>query len=238
MGTKNNPGKFDCYANAEPDEPMFVLLGRDCIGGAAVRLWAQVRRALGESSEKVQEALVCADAMDAWARSKGKEPMTINEIVELLSGDIMGRMMGVATQSPAPDDNVRELRPREVTREGIRAKRIDPWQGRLPDGLPYERVPPTEEQKKEAAMLRAAHRARSSAERLTAYALHIFTASGSMLPITFEPSGSGMVMRPDADIERHVAMAFKLAEAFAKEGDKYRDAADALMPDNFLDGID
>lgn len=29
MGTKNNPGEFDCYANAAPDEPMFILLGRD-----------------------------------------------------------------------------------------------------------------------------------------------------------------------------------------------------------------
>ena len=29
MGTKNNPGQFDCYRNAEPDEPMFVLLARD-----------------------------------------------------------------------------------------------------------------------------------------------------------------------------------------------------------------
>ena len=29
MGTKNNPGKFDCYEHAKPDEPMFVLLGRD-----------------------------------------------------------------------------------------------------------------------------------------------------------------------------------------------------------------
>ena len=28
MGTKNNPGRFDCYGNAEPDEPIFVLLGR------------------------------------------------------------------------------------------------------------------------------------------------------------------------------------------------------------------
>jgi hypothetical protein len=29
MGTKNQPGKFDtCYANADPDEPMFVLLGK------------------------------------------------------------------------------------------------------------------------------------------------------------------------------------------------------------------
>lgn len=29
MGTKNNPGKFDCYAAALPDEPLFVLLARD-----------------------------------------------------------------------------------------------------------------------------------------------------------------------------------------------------------------
>lgn len=28
MGTKNRSGDFDCYANAEPDEPMFILLGR------------------------------------------------------------------------------------------------------------------------------------------------------------------------------------------------------------------
>ena len=26
MGTKNNPGKWDCYANAEPDEPMIKLV--------------------------------------------------------------------------------------------------------------------------------------------------------------------------------------------------------------------
>jgi hypothetical protein len=32
MGTKSNPGPFDCYAKAEPDEPMFVLLARDPLG--------------------------------------------------------------------------------------------------------------------------------------------------------------------------------------------------------------
>lgn len=26
MGTKNNPGNFDCYANAEPDEPQLHKL--------------------------------------------------------------------------------------------------------------------------------------------------------------------------------------------------------------------
>lgn len=38
MGTKNNPGTFDCYANAAPDEPMFVLLGRDKHAPLLVRL--------------------------------------------------------------------------------------------------------------------------------------------------------------------------------------------------------
>lgn len=27
MGSKNNPGKYDCYEAADPDEPMFILLG-------------------------------------------------------------------------------------------------------------------------------------------------------------------------------------------------------------------
>lgn len=44
MGTKNAPAPFDCYANALPDEPMFVLLARDPHAPALVRLWAALRR--------------------------------------------------------------------------------------------------------------------------------------------------------------------------------------------------
>jgi hypothetical protein len=43
MGTKNNPGEFDCYAAAEPDEPLFTLLGRDPLASHLVRLWAALR---------------------------------------------------------------------------------------------------------------------------------------------------------------------------------------------------
>jgi hypothetical protein len=43
MGTKNNPGEFDCYRNAEPDEPMFVLLARDALAPFLVSIWAKVR---------------------------------------------------------------------------------------------------------------------------------------------------------------------------------------------------
>jgi hypothetical protein len=44
VGTKNNPGEFDCYAKAEPDEPMFTLLARDPQFANLVRLWAALRR--------------------------------------------------------------------------------------------------------------------------------------------------------------------------------------------------
>lgn len=73
MGTKNNPGKFDCYAHAEPDEPMFVLLGRDPVAGVVVSLWAALRIALGETSpEKIAEAKACAIAMTMFAIERGK----------------------------------------------------------------------------------------------------------------------------------------------------------------------
>ena len=66
MGTKNNPGQFDCYANAEPDEPMFVLLGRDRHAARLVRIWALLRARDGEDPAKVAEALNCAQQMDEW----------------------------------------------------------------------------------------------------------------------------------------------------------------------------
>ena len=43
MGSKIQPGKFDCYANALPDEPMFVLLARDPDFFRLVRKWAKRR---------------------------------------------------------------------------------------------------------------------------------------------------------------------------------------------------
>lgn len=67
MGTKNNLGSFDCYANAHPDEPMFVLLGRDKNAPSLVDLWANQRELDGEDPIKVAEARDCADVMRRWA---------------------------------------------------------------------------------------------------------------------------------------------------------------------------
>lgn len=85
MGTKNNPGKFDCYANAEPDEPMFVLLGRDPTAAVVVAVWRVLKTDMREngkstiSDEKLAEAHACEQALTDWALAHGKDPSEARE---------------------------------------------------------------------------------------------------------------------------------------------------------------
>lgn len=58
MGTKNNPDKFDCYAKAEPDEPMFTLLARDPHGANLVRIWLLLRNQKPEGARQVLEGMI------------------------------------------------------------------------------------------------------------------------------------------------------------------------------------
>ncbi len=71
MGTKKEPGQWDCYAAANPDEPIFVLLGRDKHAPDLIRRWAHERSRAGENPLKVQEALNCAEAMDNYRKGWG-----------------------------------------------------------------------------------------------------------------------------------------------------------------------
>ena len=81
MGTKSNPGKFDCYFKAGDDEPLFVLRAKDPLAANIVRRWAdsyQLRKEIDNSKghgpeelteiqrERLNEALAVADAMDEW----------------------------------------------------------------------------------------------------------------------------------------------------------------------------
>lgn len=89
MATKNNPGDYDCYANAAPDEPLFVLKSTDVTAPHLVRAWAFLRagmliaakaemdRALEKlvdvgkpckpmDDPKLHEAIKCAAQMQAW----------------------------------------------------------------------------------------------------------------------------------------------------------------------------
>lgn len=74
MSTKLNPGTFDCYANALPDEPMFVLLARDPVASSVVLEWidwrnsivAQSKEPTDREAAKWAEADACITAMRAW----------------------------------------------------------------------------------------------------------------------------------------------------------------------------
>lgn len=86
MGTKDNPGPFDCSAAAEPNEPLFTLLARDPAAPGLVELWAahragdirdmvrafaalvQTVRAVGptDALAKADEASRTAQAMREW----------------------------------------------------------------------------------------------------------------------------------------------------------------------------
>jgi hypothetical protein len=75
MGTKLNPGKFDCYANALPDEPMFTLLARDPYAPWLLEEWAGERETQIENGRRpasdiamVVEARQCAENMREWRR--------------------------------------------------------------------------------------------------------------------------------------------------------------------------
>ncbi|KKN41442.1 hypothetical protein LCGC14_0723130 [marine sediment metagenome] len=70
MGTKNKPGKFDCYETADPDEPMFVLLARDPLDPVLVELWESLREHYAGNPSKVTEARMCAIVMRIWLREK------------------------------------------------------------------------------------------------------------------------------------------------------------------------
>ena len=97
MGTKNNPGKFDCYANAKPDEPMFVLLGRDPSAALLVKLWADLREETGDNSvatnEQIADARRCAEAMQSWARAQGKSEEIVKRAFASFVGEFVQEVM-------------------------------------------------------------------------------------------------------------------------------------------------
>lgn len=68
METKANPNpEHGCLAKALPDEPMFILLGRDPGAPAAIRRWVKYRRQLdGQDEGQLQAAENDAVAFAEW----------------------------------------------------------------------------------------------------------------------------------------------------------------------------
>jgi hypothetical protein len=71
MGTKNNPGNFNCHAAAMPDEPIFVLLGRDPAAPHAIECWVEERERLGkvetdDDRDRIAECRAAQAKMRIW----------------------------------------------------------------------------------------------------------------------------------------------------------------------------
>ena len=78
MGTKEKPGTYDCYGALKPNEPYFLLRGRDPLSAVLVRMWCTLRRLTRQpwnerEENKVNEALRCSVDMDQWRRDHDPE---------------------------------------------------------------------------------------------------------------------------------------------------------------------
>lgn len=73
MGTKNKPGKYDCYDKLGPDEPFFVLRAQDQLAPPLIDLWCDKALIGGASADKIKEARALAQEMRGW---KGRRKPT------------------------------------------------------------------------------------------------------------------------------------------------------------------
>ncbi len=114
MSTKNNPGKFDCYANAAPDEEMFILLARDPLSDPLTYIWAMIRAGnraeariafeemlhsaksavyvLNPDSEKAQEAVDVAARMYLWRKAHKEGGIEKTHRIPLLQHNILATL--------------------------------------------------------------------------------------------------------------------------------------------------
>jgi hypothetical protein len=102
VSTKKNPGQFDCYANAEPEEPLFIVLARDKDAPLLVRMWAMLREGAIENGAKpisdmtmVHEARQIAYQMDRWRRAnRGDDRQGILTMDEMNENEALMRGKG------------------------------------------------------------------------------------------------------------------------------------------------
>lgn len=73
MGTKNNPGIYDCYAKAGPDEPIFTFRANDPMAPDMIDEWVLRATARGVPLPKRQEAATIAEDMRAWKRQQARD---------------------------------------------------------------------------------------------------------------------------------------------------------------------
>jgi hypothetical protein len=110
MSTKNNPGNYDCYTKAAPDEPMFILLARDKHAPSLVWLWAAMRELDLEDPRKIIEARACAEDMLRWQLANGRKTLGIGHAV----------LIGVMELIRAANANAKDIANHATSTEDLR----------------------------------------------------------------------------------------------------------------------
>ena len=121
MGTKNNPGKYDCYNKAEPDEPVFTLMGRDRNSATLIWLWTALREIQSlnlppeekvKEDDKIHEARQCVVDIIDYRMTRGLESEGIASSVlagvfELMRTANMAVNMDTVKNNPTSVDAIR-----------------------------------------------------------------------------------------------------------------------------------
>ena len=109
MGSKLNPGTYDCYEMAEDDEPMFVLLARDPVACHLVSIWSKLRLHDHEAAKKIFDDLITSHVGNA--ERKGLLPDTTDE-KKAAEAMLCSLQMGEWIREKRPGKWIKDARPR------------------------------------------------------------------------------------------------------------------------------
>lgn len=104
METKAEPNRPNaCYAKALPDEPMFILLGRDPDAPATIEFWARKREHRpNDDADQIDDARLDATAFQNWriandGKWRGAQPTPIEHPSELATS-LAGKVLAMKRQ--------------------------------------------------------------------------------------------------------------------------------------------
>ena len=108
MGTKNNPGLYDCYEAAKDDEPMFTFLARDICAPPSILMWCLQRAKMimdgkkpGSDIEKIEEAYECAKCMAIY---KGEKDASCDPLIAQVEKAI-ATIQSIRSTEPGESEN-------------------------------------------------------------------------------------------------------------------------------------
>lgn len=133
MGSRLNPGRFDCQDKAADDEPTFTLLARDKHAASLVWMWAALRAIDGEDPDVVAEARQCVIDMMNWGIQNDRQSVGLGQAI--LAG-VMELMACVnQMQTLLGDHHLNQMTDIDVVRKFLASSEYEHPEGDHVDGV-------------------------------------------------------------------------------------------------------